>query len=391
MTELTIERSKPSILDQVKLDQWMKENKIPTFRKKQIYTEIFANSVIDFADMTALPLDLRTKLSEEFQIIPFSVDSVHSNPDSDKIGFVLPNGSIIEAVIMYHYHERELKLNAKVNDSSKERYLNRVTLCISSQVGCPVGCIFCVTGKLWFGKNLDYSEMVGQIIWVNNYLKTKLGKKEDWTRWKVRNIVFMGMWEPLLNYDNVKISLDYMLKQEFLSLGKRHVTISTSWIIPWIDKLIADGIDCALALSLHAPNQELREKLIPTIAKWYTLDKLMEAIDRYTDATGNRIFYEYIMIKDMTDSPDLAYELARLLKHRDAHVNLIPYNPNPAMPDLEESPTAAILKFRDILEADGLTVTARINRGRKIKWACGQLGYEKVSKWEKVKFEGIKK
>ncbi len=405
-TSSQIIQEKKSILDQEALDAWLKEHKIPSFRKKQIYTEIFTNSIIDFTDMSTLPLELRERLKQTFQIIPFSVDSVHSNPDSDKIGFVLSNGSIIEAVIMYHYHERAISNKTKLSVSSSasasssfqerqssetETYLNRITICISSQVWCPVGCIFCVTGKLWFGKNLNYDEMIAQILWVNKYLKTKLWKKEDGTWWKVRNVVFMGMWEPLLNYDNVKISLDYMLKQEYLSLGKGHVTISTSWIIPWIDKLIADGIDCALALSLHAPNQALREKLIPTIAKWYTLDKLMEAIDRYTTATGNRIFYEYIMIKDMTDGPELAYELSRLLKHRDAHVNLIPYNPNPAMPDLEESPTKAILKFRDILESDGITVTARINRGRKIKWACGQLGYEKVSKGEKVKFEGIKK
>ncbi len=117
----------------------------------------------------------------------------------------------------------------------------------------------------------------------------------------------------------------------------------------------------------------------------------MEAIDRYEAATGNRIFYEYIMIKDMTDLPELAYELAELLKARNSHVNLIPYNPNPAMPDLEESTTESILAFRDVLERHGLTVTARINRGRKIKGACGQLGYEKVSKGEKVVFEGRKK
>lgn len=368
-----------SIFDQNALNIRLKENKLPSFRKKQIYTEVFTNSVTDFQEMTTLPLDLRQRLSEDFQIIPFSVDSVHDNPDSTKIWFRLPNGSIIEAVIMYHYH--------KSDKGDNDRYLNRVTLCISSQVGCPVGCIFCVTGKLWFGKNLSYDEMIWQIIRTNQYLKSKLWRKEDGTRRKVRNVVFMGMWEPLLNYDNVKCSLDYMLKQEYLSLGKRHITISTSGIIPWIDKLIADGIDCALALSLHAPNQELREKLIPTIAKWYTLDKLMEAVDRYTDATGNRIFYEYIMIDWMTDAEHLAHELVVLLRHRNAHVNLIPYNPNPAMPDLIESSTKSILRFRDILESWWVTVTARINRGRNIKWACGQLGYEKVSKWEKVLFE----
>lgn len=412
---------KLSIFNEQALDQWLKDNKLPSFRKKQIYTEIFTNSVIDFQDMTTLWLDLRKQLDEVFCIIPFEVDSINDSHDSTKIGFRLASGSIIESVVMYHWHKRaenakkaekaqsdDIDFNENDNPEALDtvnsktenwelktengnEFLNRVTLCISSQVGCPVGCIFCVTGKLGFGKNLGYDEMVAQIIWVNNYLKTKLGKKEDSSWWKVRNIVFMGMWEPLLNYDNVKISLEFMLKQEFLSLSKRHVTISTSGIVPWIDKLIDDGVDCMLALSLHAPNQTLREKLIPTIAKAYTLDKLMQAIDRYQHATGNRIFYEYIMIDEMTDTPELAHELVRLLQNRNAHVNLIPYNPNPAMPELSEPSTEKILAFRDILEQGGITVTARINRGRKIKGACGQLGYEKVIKGEKVVFEGRKR
>lgn len=372
-----------TIFDQQYLIDRLKEQWVPSFRKKQIYTEIFTHSIISFQEMTTLPVDLRTKLSESFQIIPFELDSIYENPDSTKIGFKLSNGSIVESVVMFHHHEKD----RNDSTSAKDIVLNRVTLCISSQVWCPVWCIFCVTGKLGFGKNLWYDEMIAQVIRVNHYLKDKLGKKGDWTWWKVRNIVFMGMWEPLLNYDNVKMSLEFMLKQEFLSLSKRHVTISTSGIIPGIDRLVQDGIDCALALSLHAPNQSLREKLIPTIAKGYTLDKLMEVIDRYTQATWNRIFYEYIMIDQMTDLPELAHELVMLLRDRSAHVNLIPYNPNPAMPELRESSIKAILAFRDILEAWGITVTARINRGRTIKWACGQLGYEKVVKGEKVVFE----
>ncbi|HMY80404.1 MAG TPA: 23S rRNA (adenine(2503)-C(2))-methyltransferase RlmN [Candidatus Absconditabacterales bacterium] len=372
-----------TIFDQQYLIDRLKEQGVPSFRKKQIYTEIFTHSIISFQEMTTLPVDLRTKLSESFQIIPFELDSIYENPDSTKIGFKLSNGSIVESVVMFHHHEKD----RNDSTSAKDIVLNRVTLCISSQVGCPVGCIFCVTGKLGFGKNLGYDEMIAQVIRVNHYLKDKLGKKGDGTWWKVRNIVFMGMGEPLLNYDNVKMSLEFMLKQEFLSLSKRHVTISTSGIIPGIDRLVQDGIDCALALSLHAPNQSLREKLIPTIAKGYTLDKLMEVIDRYTQATGNRIFYEYIMIDQMTDLPELAHELVMLLRDRSAHVNLIPYNPNPAMPELRESSIKAILAFRDILEAGGITVTARINRGRTIKGACGQLGYEKVVKGEKVVFE----
>jgi 23S rRNA (adenine2503-C2)-methyltransferase len=134
---LSVEKPKESIFNQEFLDNWLKDQKIPSFRKKQIYTDIFTNSLIDFQEMTTLPLELRDKLSETFQIIPFVADSVHDNPDSTKVGFALPNGSIIEAVIMYHYHEKEVRM-LKSENVKKERFLNRVTLCISSQVGCPV-------------------------------------------------------------------------------------------------------------------------------------------------------------------------------------------------------------------------------------------------------------
>lgn len=197
--------------------------------------------------------------------------------------------------------------------------------------------------------------------------------------------MFMGMGEPLLNYEVMKQSIEYMLDNKTgWGLSRRHVTISTSGIVPGIRRLIEDKINVRLALSLHAPNQPLREILIPTISKVYTLDKLMAAIDDYVVATDNRIFYEYIMIKDMTDSPALAHQLVDLLKDRLAHVNLIPYNPNPAMPDLEESERSVILRFRDVLEAGGITVTTRDNHARNEKGACGQLGYEKVSKGEKI-------
>lgn len=357
-----------SIFDTDSLTAFLKEHKILSFRAKQIYTDIFQHSILEFDQMITLPKEVRSMLSDYFYIIPFELDSIHEGTDSTKIWFKLEDGSIIESVIMYHYHD------------FPHRHLNRVTLCISSQVWCPVWCIFCVTGKLGFGKNLWYDVMVGQILWVNNYLKTKLGKKEDGTTRKVRNIVFMGMGEPLLNYDNMKTTIQYALWQNYLWLSKRHVTISTSGIIPGILKLIDDDIDCKLALSLHAPNQSLREKLIPTISKAYTLNKLMDAIDKYTDHTNNRVFYEYIMIDGMTDWLDTAEELVDLLKDRNAHVNLIPYNPNPAMPDLKESSSVQIAAFRDILERGWLTVTTRDNHGRKIKWACGQLWYEKIAK-----------
>ncbi len=221
--------------------------------------------------------------------------------------------------------------------------------------------------------------MISQVLYANNYIKKKFGKQEDWSLYAVRNIVFMGMGEPLLNYDNVKKAIEIMLRQEAgFSLSRRHITISTAWIIPWIKKLIEDEIPVKLAISLHAPNQELRDKLMP-IAKAYPLNELDKAISEYVRATDNRIFYEYIMIKDVTDKPELAKQLVSLLKNKLAHVNLIPYNTNPAI-NFKESDYATMENFKKILEAGKITVTIRDSMWRKTKWACGQLGYEKLVK-----------
>jgi len=209
--------------------------------------------------------------------------------------------------------------------------------------------MFCVTGQLGMKRDLTRNEIISQLLFANNFIKTKFGKKDDQTLRAVRNVVFMGMGEPLLNYENVKKSIEVMLAQQGgLSLGKRHITISTAGIIPGIEQLIKDDIPVKLAISLHAPNQKLREELMP-IAKKYTLDNLMKTIDNYVKASDNRIFYEYIMIKNKTDKPELANELADLLRHRLAHVNLIPYNTNPAI-KLLESDERTIRKFKEILE-----------------------------------------
>jgi len=360
---------KPSILNQDIFTAYTKEHKIPSFRIKQVYQEIFNNQHVDFAEMTTLPKDLRETLAADFPLLPFTVDSVIEDKKTTKIWFKTEDGHIIEIVILYHrQHDKYI-----INDTPK---LNRITLCISSQIGCPMNCLFCVTGKMGIIRNLTREEMVSQVLYANNYIKKRFGKKEDGTLHSVRNVVFMGMGEPLLNYDNVKKSVELMLSQQGLSLSRRHITISTCGIIPGIYKLIEDNIPVKLAISLHAPNQELRNQLMP-IAKTYPLDELMHAIDDYVAATDNRIFYEYIMIKDKTDSPDLAYELADLLRGKLAHVNLIPYNENPAIA-LEETSEKQIWKFKEILEKRGVTVTVRDSLGRDAKGACGQLGYEKI-------------
>ncbi len=322
--------------------------------------------------MTTLSKDLRENLDKIFSIVTLKVDKIIEDENTTKIWFQTHDGYTIEAVILYHRQASKYVKNNKAK-------LNRITLCISSQVWCPINCIFCVTGKLGFKRNLTRDEMISQVLFANNYIKQKFGKQEDGNLYAVRNIVFMGMWEPLLNYENVKKSIEIMLRQEAgLSLSRRHITISTAGIIPWIRQLIKDEIPVKLAISLHAPNQVLRNKLMP-IAKAYPLDDLTKVIGEYVKASDNRIFYEYIMIKNITDKPELAKELVTLLKGKLAHVNLIPYNRNPAI-NLIESDSTDIESFKKIVEAWGITVTVRDSMGRKMKGACGQLWYDTLTK-----------
>ncbi|PJA49016.1 MAG: 23S rRNA (adenine(2503)-C(2))-methyltransferase RlmN [candidate division SR1 bacterium CG_4_9_14_3_um_filter_40_9] len=383
---------KQSILNPNNLQTFAKEHKLQPFRVKQIIQEIYDNQNIRFEDMTTLSKDLRQQLDENFEILSIIPETILESEDNIKIGFKTHDNFTIEAVILFHRskHEKEsIKSKVhKVESQNKgpddlttlgpDRPLNRITLCVSSQIGCPVNCVFCVTGKLGIKRDLTRNEIISQLLFANNFIKTKFGKKDDQTLRAVRNVVFMGMGEPLINYQNVKKSIEIMIAQAGgFSLGKRHITISTAGIIPGIEQLIKDDIPVKLAISLHAPNQKLREELMP-IAKVYTLDKLMKTIDDYVKVSDNRIFYEYIMIKNKTDKPELATQLADLLHGRLAHVNLIPYNMNPAI-KLEESDERTIRAFKDILEKKGITVTIRDSLGRDLKSACGQLGYEKIA------------
>ena len=363
---------KQSIFDQNAVEQFRKEHKIQPFRIRQIFAHIFNHAAITFEEMTTLSKELREQLDELFFIVPLEIDEIIDDDETTKFLFKTETGEVMESVLMYHLHTEQ---------RTQERKINRMTLCISSQVGCNVGCIFCVTGKMWLKKNLTMEEILGQVLYVNNFIKQKFGKKDDGTLHAIRNIVFMGMGEPLLNYPNVKIVCEYLTDTKYLGLSRKRVTISTSGVLPPLLQLIEDKLPVSLAFSLHSADQTLREELVPTIAKHYTLDKLMDAMDNYTESTGNKIFYEYVMIKDKNDSRELAHLCGKLLQPRaaNAHLNLIPYNENPAI-DLEESTEARIKKFKDIVESYKVTVTVRQNMGREAKSACGQLGYEKVKK-----------
>ena len=360
------------LFDQEKLEIRAKEHKIPQFKVKQIFFELFKNQRIEWDEMTTLSNQLKDGLKSDFSPISLKCMETVEAETTTKFAFQTEDGYTVEAIIMYHWQDEKYIKNNK-------RKLNRITLCISSQIGCPVNCLFCVTWKLWFTRNLTWDEIISQILYANAYIFKRFGKKEDWSHWWVRNVVFMWMGEPLLNYDEVKKSVEIMLQQDRFSLWRRHVTISASGIIPWIERLIEDKLDVKLAVSLHAPNQALREKIMP-IAKRFPLNELMEVIDRYVEVTDNRIFYEYIMIAWITDKPELADELVELLRDRLAHVNLIPYNANPVI-DLKESSEKSIQNFKRILEKGWITVTVRESMWREAKWACGQLGYERV-KWK---------
>lgn len=315
--------------------------------------------------MTTLSKELREKLSAEFEIIPFTLKTTKEDDETSKFLFKAKSGEVFEAVLLFHQHEVD-----------GEQKLNRITLCISSQVGCAVGCVFCVTWKLWLLKNLDRTEILGQVVYANNFVKEKLWKKEDGTRRTVRNVVFMWMGEPLMNYKQVSKTFPYLTSPNYYWLSRKRVTVSTSGIYPGLEALIKENPPISFAFSIHAPNQELRAQLVP-MGKFYKLGRLMEYMDEYTQKTGNKVFYEYVMIKDKNDMANIAHEAGELLKWKDAHLNLIPYNENLSI-DLEESSPKTIRKFKSIVENYWVTVTIRQNMGRKEKSACWQLGFEAV-------------
>jgi len=246
----------------------------------------------------------------------------------------------------------------------------RVTLCVSCQVWCPMACSFCATWKLWLKKNLDFHEIVDQIFFSAKLLY------QEWDN--LRNIVYMGMWEPFLNYDNVKKSIEIACEQKKLNLANRRITVSTCWIVPGIEKFTNDFPQTSLAISLHAPNDEVRSSIMP-VDHTYPLDKLIKSLDNYVEKTNKRIFYEYIMINWVNDHIKLAYELWKLLKWKLAHVNFIPYNPGEwaGWIDYKATPRFIIEKFQKVLSEFWVVSTIRATMWDDIDAACGQLANKK--------------
>jgi len=320
--------------------------KEPPFRLKQIKKAVFQDLIENWNKATTLPQDLRQKLSEACPISELKPEKTLTSEDNQTVKalFRLKDNSKIESVLMRHRDDRR-------------------TICVSSQVGCAMGCQFCATGQQGFKRNLTSSEIIEQILFFARLLK----KNKE----KATNIVFMGMGEPFLNYDNVIETIKILNDKDGFNLGSRHISISTAGIIEGIKKLSQEKLQVNLAISLHAPNNNLRSKLMP-INKKYPIEKILATVDNYIKKTKRKVMFEYLMIDGVNDSFEQSEELAKLLKKTLYFVNLISFNPV-AHSQFKPSPGWKIKKFKEILEKNGVVVTQRYRFGQEIKAACGQL------------------
>ena len=334
-------------LDKAGLEAFFTDMGEKAFRATQVLQWIYQFGVNNFDDMTNLGKGLRQKLNETAEI---SVPKIVSQQDSDdgtiKWALQLDSGNNIETVFIPED--------------------GRGTLCISSQVGCALECSFCSTAQQGFNRNLTTAEIIGQ-VWIANQTLKCIPRDER----VVTNVVFMGMGEPLLNFDNVVRAINILLDDHAYGLSKRRVTISTSGVIPALDRLKEVTV-VALAVSLHAPNDELRNELVP-VNKKYPIKELLEACKRYVAGeTRRKITFEYVMLDGVNDKPEHARQLVKLLKNVPAKLNLIPFNPFPQT-SYECSAPDRIQVFSQILIKAGLITTTRKTRGDDIDAACGQL------------------
>jgi 23S rRNA (adenine2503-C2)-methyltransferase len=312
----------------------------PAYRGRQVFHWLHRRGVLDPTRMTDLPERLRARLTPP---LSHEVRRLHSIDGlTSKLLLRLHDEQEIEAVEM-----------------NTARHGGRKTICVSTQAGCAMGCVFCVTGQFGFARNLEAGEIVEQVI--------RFGEPAR----PVTNVVFMGMGEPLANYDETVRAVRLLVHPEGIRLGARRITLSTSGLVPQIDRLSQEGLQIGLAISLHAANDADRSALMPVNRRW-PIATLVAAADRYGERTGRRVSYEYTLIAGKNDSPAHADELAALLARRLCHVNLIPLNPSED-PTLRAPSMPRALAFESRLLEAGIAATIRRNRGRDIMAACGQL------------------
>jgi 23S rRNA (adenine2503-C2)-methyltransferase len=330
------------------------------FRADQILKWIYQLSADSFAEMSDLPLELRQKLEEtSFLSALVSVEEkVAADQKTRKMLFQMRDGKTIETTLMLYAN----------TGSGRERR----TVCVSTQVGCPMGCVFCATGQQGFERNLSPGEIIEQILFYANWVKKVVKSSEaEITRNAITNIVFMGMGEPLANYENVHTAVEMLNSKHGLQLGARQITLSTAGIVPGIRRLTEERWPIELAVSLHAATNELRNKLMP-VNRTYPLEDLIPACREYLEKTGRRPTFEYALFQGVNDSLENANQLAALLKGLNCSVNIIVGNPTPCQ-EFRSSGMNQALIFQKHLFAGGIFNTIRNSRGTDIDAGCGQL------------------
>ena len=325
----------------------------PKYRLKQAKEAVFKNYISDWSEATFFAKDLRDKLNEE---CPLSIDAdvlVSKKEDSVKARITLRDKFQIESVLMRHSDGRN-------------------TVCVSSQVGCPLGCLFCATGKMGFKKNLTSEEIVEQVLFFDRYLQ-KLARQNAAAFVGVTNITFMGMGEPFLNYNNVWEAVKIFNDAKHFNIGVRSISISTAGIIDGIKKLSDESLHVNLAISLHAPTDKLRRELMP-IDKKFPLEEVLKAIDEYIEKTNRKVMFEYVLIDGVNDTDECAKQLAKIMNKKLHMVNLILYNETGVY---KASTTERVEAFKEILNRAKIHFTQRYRFGDDIQAACGQFATNK--------------
>ena len=327
------------------ITQWFKKEGEAEFRARQLVDWLYQKHEIEFSKMTNFSKDLREKLSSNWQICSMSLKKLQESDDHETIKFLwqLHDGNLVESVLIMSDQRR--------------------TVCVSSQVGCPARCAFCASGQKGLFRNLEVDEIFAQVYLINNWLEKK-GER-------VSHVVYMGMGEPFRNYEAVVRSIQLLIHPEMLGLSQRRITVSTVGVIEGIQKFSEEDFKVNLVLSLHAPNQKLRQKIIP-YARQYALDDILQAMFEYAKKTKRDVTFEYTLLSGINDNEEEAHELVKLLKDKQCTVNLIPYNPVQGL-RLKRPDPLAVRRFREILTQGGIVNTCRYTKGDDIAAACGQL------------------
>lgn len=331
------------------MQEWVLEQGEKKFRADQIWEWLYRKRVQSFEEMTNLSKDMIAKLNDQFMVNPLKQRIVQESADGTvKYLFELPDGMLIETVLMRQHYG--------------------LSVCVTTQVGCNIGCTFCASGLIKKQRDLNNGEIVAQIMLVQKYFDER-GQDE-----RVSHIVVMGIGEPFDNYNNVLNFVRTINDDKGMAIGARHITVSTSGLAHKIRDFANEGVQVNLAVSLHAPNNELRSSIMK-INRAFPIEKLFAAIEYYIETTNRRVTFEYIMLNEVNDGVEQALELAELLKNikKLSYVNLIPYNPVSEHDQYSRSPKERVLAFYDMLKKKGVNCVVRQEHGTDIDAACGQL------------------